>query len=185
MQVPHWWWLLQVVILAVQLIASSCASSSLVIAATASTVAALAVHFSHAMLQQQLNSNTIYFSTLLPACDTASFSADACIGRYGLSTPACFVQCYQDASSCCLACCPADSLKRSNKPVVLVRDTNAWCPFCERVSGHSLLLLLGEECMGARAAGFQHLLAANATVFADVQCETLAALMQQVDCSGG
>uniref|UniRef100_A0A383VDH2 GST N-terminal domain-containing protein n=1 Tax=Tetradesmus obliquus TaxID=3088 RepID=A0A383VDH2_TETOB len=26
-----------------------------------------------------------------------------------------------------------DSLKRSNKPVVLVRDTNAWCPFCERV----------------------------------------------------
>lgn len=27
-----------------------------------------------------------------------------------------------------------DSLSRSKKPVVLVRDTNAWCPFCERVS---------------------------------------------------
>lgn len=27
-----------------------------------------------------------------------------------------------------------DSLKRSSKPVVLIRDTNCWCPFCERVS---------------------------------------------------
>eukprot|EP00878_Enallax_costatus_P010386 GHUV01010839.1.p1 GENE.GHUV01010839.1~~GHUV01010839.1.p1 ORF type:complete len:474 (+),score=103.97 GHUV01010839.1:86-1423(+) len=26
-----------------------------------------------------------------------------------------------------------DSFQRSSKPVVLVRDTNGWCPFCERV----------------------------------------------------
>jgi hypothetical protein len=41
-----------------------------------------------------------------------------------------------------------DSLTNSTKPVVLVRDTNCWCPFCERVSvaSRGTLWVLSDIC---------------------------------------
>lgn len=35
---------------------------------------------------------------------------------------------------------PTEESTTTDKPVLLYRDTNAWCPFCERVSGPTSML---------------------------------------------
>lgn len=41
---------------------------------------------------------------------------------------------------------PTEESTTTDKPVLLYRDTNAWCPFCERVRGLNLLASKQKPC---------------------------------------